>query len=285
MPGLLPDVSKAGAQYMIGVGASEITVIAEVDGCALRDGGVCPDAENHAVARSRGPESREPDRRSANERRRDRPRQVGELMAPSEPDCQIEALVPRRVDRGPELGAQYRAQRLRGLLSNGKVERIGAGFREAGLRRGRGLQPRERHDEAAYARRGGNLVARLELAKEGIGDGVALRRTEGQAGDDDRPCHAVVAVTVARQRIEIEGVLLILAVEGELQGVGRAIAWHALGIETRGVEARSDTHPEVRCDTAVEAGNEATETVGEAVTVVVAGNCAEGPQRATPGTP
>src|SRR6185437_13433513 len=106
-----------------------------------------------------------------------------------------------------------------------------------------------------------------------------------QARDDDRPVHPVVAMAVAGKTVEIERTRRILAVERELQGVRRAGAGRALGVEAGRVEAGRDARPEARRELAIEPGDEAAEIVGEAVAVAVARDRAERPHAATPRSP
>ena len=86
----LPDVAHAGVQHVVGVGAGEVAVIAQVDAGVLGDLCVGAQPQHHTVARRLRTESGERQRRRAGECRRYRSRERTE-PCPLPPSLQTSA--------------------------------------------------------------------------------------------------------------------------------------------------------------------------------------------------
>jgi len=103
-------------------------------------------------------------------------------MAPAQAKLRRDPVAPSNIHRRADLRAEDGAQRTRGLLRHHEVERLRAGFGEAVLRRRRALQQRERCDEVSRRTAQLDAPARLELAQELVGAGLAIRRARLQPG-------------------------------------------------------------------------------------------------------
>ena len=265
--------------------AGDVALVAEIERRAVGDRGVGREAHHRAVALRGDAVGRERRQRCAAQRRRHRPRRVGVLVAPAQPELQRQLLAPAEIDRAAELRADHRAQRVGGLPRDREVQRLRAGLGKTVLRAGVALQAGERRDVGVGRgcryrsdsrprpgrRTGWPRCGPARCAAAGRG-----WRSAATSGCSCRRSPHGVGVDLA---------LAVVAVEAGQEGVGDAVAAEARrplragGVARRHADAQAGRHQ------AIEAGREAADIVGDGAGAGIGADRAQAAQRAAPGAP